>query len=211
MRPRPCGPLSIFFKKTKTQTRAIKGAPGENELASIMKKNEFRSNFSTLKEKSIIRVDKNVNSTWRECSFINVSLLTSESNDSNFVHNSMLAGTLYIQKNKNYTCTHNLMSEFLYVMYSGGNIINHNVIDSGFFLIGKTSEDFVQQEVWNNSCQGKEILYIRHVIDDAITGDYGQIIMVNCSLITIRQYEHAARMLAEIGRLLGGWIKSESG
>jgi hypothetical protein len=31
------------------------------------------------------------------------------------------------------------------------------------------------------------------------------------NLITVRQYEHAARMLAEIGRLLGGWIKTEVG
>jgi len=30
-------------------------------------------------------------------------------------------------------------------------------------------------------------------------------------LITPQQYEHAARMLAEIGRLLGGWIKKTHG
>ena len=30
-------------------------------------------------------------------------------------------------------------------------------------------------------------------------------------LMTIRQYEHAARMMAEVGRLLGGWLKQESG
>ena len=28
------------------------------------------------------------------------------------------------------------------------------------------------------------------------------------SLLTVNQYEHAARMLVEIGRLLGGWKKS---
>ena len=30
-------------------------------------------------------------------------------------------------------------------------------------------------------------------------------------VLTIRQYKHAARLMAEIGRLLGGWIKKESG
>lgn len=29
--------------------------------------------------------------------------------------------------------------------------------------------------------------------------------------LTIRQYEHAARMMGEIGRLLGAWIKQERG
>jgi len=31
------------------------------------------------------------------------------------------------------------------------------------------------------------------------------------SLLTVRQYEHAADRLAEIGRLLGGWQKGVSG
>lgn len=30
-------------------------------------------------------------------------------------------------------------------------------------------------------------------------------------LMTVRQYEHAARMMAEVGRLLGAWLKQESG
>lgn len=30
-------------------------------------------------------------------------------------------------------------------------------------------------------------------------------------LITIRQYEHVIRMMAEVGRLLGAWLKQESG
>lgn len=29
----------------------------------------------------------------------------------------------------------------------------------------------------------------------------------DCHLITIRQYEHAARQLVEVGRMLGAWIK----
>ena len=28
--------------------------------------------------------------------------------------------------------------------------------------------------------------------------------------LSLRQYEHLARMLAEVGRLLGGWLKSHS-
>ena len=30
-------------------------------------------------------------------------------------------------------------------------------------------------------------------------------------LLSVGQYEHAARLVAEVGRLLGGWIKSERG
>ena len=30
------------------------------------------------------------------------------------------------------------------------------------------------------------------------------------NLLTVRQYEHAARLLAEVGRLLGAWIKQSS-
>lgn len=30
-------------------------------------------------------------------------------------------------------------------------------------------------------------------------------------LLSIGQYEHASRLVAEVGRLLGGWIKSEEG
>jgi len=30
-------------------------------------------------------------------------------------------------------------------------------------------------------------------------------------LMTVRQYEHAARMMAEVGRLLGAWLKQETG
>ena len=31
------------------------------------------------------------------------------------------------------------------------------------------------------------------------------------SLFTLRQYEHAARLLSEVGRLLGAWLKQTSG
>jgi hypothetical protein len=31
------------------------------------------------------------------------------------------------------------------------------------------------------------------------------------SLITVHQYEHAARLMAEVGRLLGAWLKQLSG
>ena len=30
-------------------------------------------------------------------------------------------------------------------------------------------------------------------------------------LITVRQYEHVIRIMAEVGRLLGAWLKQESG
>ncbi len=65
------------------------------------------------------------------------------------------------------------------------NIIKDNLLRSELFIEGATIESYIQAEVTNNSVNGKPLLYWYNKVNETIPVGAGQIILVNCSTISI--------------------------
>jgi parallel beta-helix repeat protein len=66
---------------------------------------------------------------------------------------------------------------------------NNNISGNSFLNSGLLIEDSYQNNVLNNSCNGKPVVYLEGEFDTVINIDAGQVILVNCDNITVKNQE----------------------
>jgi nitrous oxidase accessory protein len=66
---------------------------------------------------------------------------------------------------------------------------NNDISDNSFLNSGLLIEDSYQNNVFNNSCNGKPLVYLEDELDTVINIDAGQVILVNCDNITVKNQE----------------------
>ncbi|MFX1512204.1 MAG: right-handed parallel beta-helix repeat-containing protein, partial [Promethearchaeota archaeon] len=83
------------------------------------------------------------------------------------------------------------------LLVSENNTIVNNILENNEFriqaidwdgLTGTTDprfEDYLQKEVWNNSINGRKLIYWQNKIGETVPNESWQVILVNCSSITI--------------------------
>ncbi len=84
---------------------------------------------------------------------------------------------------KNKIISNNLSSIEFYD--SSLNIIKDNLLRSEVVIGGATIESYIQAEVINNSVNGKPLLYCYSKVNETIPVGAGQILLINCSMISI--------------------------
>ena len=65
-------------------------------------------------------------------------------------------------------------------------IINHNFEHCGIFIWGSSIEHYTSQIIENNTVNGKPIYYYKNTKDIIVPEDAGQVILANCSNVTIK-------------------------
>ncbi|UCG03084.1 MAG: right-handed parallel beta-helix repeat-containing protein [Candidatus Heimdallarchaeota archaeon] len=123
-----------------------------------------------------------------------VQLLESPVNtiSDNFVHGNKRDGINSADSNcfdgtfVNNTISHNSGWGLLFWESGNNRIIDNNFVNDGLGLWGYQYEDFLQVEITNNNVNGKPILYWQDVNDKTVPSDIGQIILLNCHSIIIK-------------------------
>ncbi|MBY8991961.1 MAG: right-handed parallel beta-helix repeat-containing protein [Candidatus Lokiarchaeota archaeon] len=111
----------------------------------------------------------------------NNTLLSNNANDN--------SKGIYLQYSTNNTLTSNKPNENrdgIYLYTSPNNILTDNVlVNNGFGMLSYTVEDSIQALVRNNTINQKDLIYLQYGMDNVISSEVGQIILVNCSSLRI--------------------------
>ncbi len=115
-----------------------------------------------------------------------INLLNSEEIkiDNNDISESSIG--IMVNSSQNNTMTNNTVinnkSEGIVLNNSPDNIITNNTMtNNGLIIHGKEIHDFLQLEIDNNKINGKPLIYWQNVRSGIITGEIGQIILINAS------------------------------
>jgi len=84
------------------------------------------------------------------------------------------------------TCENNDIG--IYMMYSHNNTITNNIFVNDGLLAGSYKNSVKNNTVKDNTVNGKPLIYLEDVSDQTIT-DAGQVILVNCDNITVKNLD----------------------
>ena len=74
----------------------------------------------------------------------------------------------------------------IYLYHSESNTISNNFLkNNGLVIDGWDMEDFLQATVINNTVNGKPLVYWQNVQNRLISNETGQIILINCTAVTV--------------------------
>ena len=76
----------------------------------------------------------------------------------------------------------------IHLMYSHNSTIANNTFVSDGLLAGSYKNSVKNNTVYNNTVNGKPLVYLEDVSDQTIT-DAGQVILVNCNNITVKNFD----------------------
>jgi parallel beta-helix repeat protein len=76
----------------------------------------------------------------------------------------------------------------IYLMYSHNNTIANNTFVSDGLLAGTYKNSVKNNTVYDNTVNGEHLIYLEDVSDQIIT-DAGQVILVNCNNITVKNFD----------------------
>lgn len=130
------------------------------------------------------------------------------------IRDTVVSGTIYgvlLYQSNNSIVENNIVRDSLVginIYWSSYNKIHHNKLyDSGIFIYGYTRGN----NIWNNTVDDAEILYIEEASDAVITGTHGQIIIVNSVNITVREVTIDKPSIVSIELLNSTRIRIEGG
>jgi len=110
-----------------------------------------------------------INNTVQDNGYIGFYLFYSEDNilTNNFVENHLEAA--------------------IFLMYSWNNTVIDNImVNNGIRMVGDSSIGILQRSITNNLVNGKPLVYMQGQSHETVSLDAGQVILVNCSYITVR-------------------------
>ena len=81
-----------------------------------------------------------------------------------------------------------------FLQNSPDNIISENQLSTGFYIVSDDPESCIQTEVINNSVNGKPILFWYNKVKETVPMGLGQLILINCSRLTISDQNLTARL-----------------
>ena len=84
------------------------------------------------------------------------------------------------------TCENNDIG--IYMAYSHNNTIANNIFVNDGLLAGSYKNSVKNNTVYNNTVNGEHLIYLEDVSDQIIT-DAGQVILVNCDNITVKNFD----------------------
>jgi parallel beta-helix repeat protein len=140
-----------------------------------------------------IYVHKNCNNNFiTNNTILNISIgIHLEYNNNNFIYNNIISNELnygieLFQNSRNNFIANNTISNNTYGMILGHYCNSNTVVDNSLLNNGMWIQDAYHNTITNNTVNGKTLLYLEDKSHKIIEEQTGQIILINCNDIVIR-------------------------
>ena len=136
-----------------------------------------------------VRIDSNYNNIFNNIIDIPKDRIRLFGHSNTFSGNTIKNTYLYISGDNNIVSGNNITNDYygIFLTDCWDNIISNNsMFNSGLFI---SVENICNNIVTNNTVNGKPLVYVYNESDLVLDGDAGQIILINCTNITVQNQE----------------------